>query len=581
MLEHIKETELSVIVLFSEITGAGEFFKALDQQVSQIPESDTTRLREKALNVVYIGSDSWSTDPDMFKAYHGKIFKKFIGVGVYTRDIRGFREHLSTLNDTNYNTIYDGAEKNYFLQWFREYTSNTTSWEEDIMTIKLDDHTSTTADAAHAFGEGILKYINKHSISSSFEANTSELFEVLKEINFTSISGNEVSFGSTDQHVGRYHIFEYEDKKFSKSGVYSQQTLTYNNPYQDHPSICSAPCEAGQWRKSTSPCCHECIKCAAHHYSNGSTSECYPCNETYTHNKKHTGCVPVTSDHIAYSSTFAVIVYLVVTLGVVTVGVILAVFLVKFHTPVVQGHGIFIYLTILMTCLLLMMSTLLFVGAPSDRKCNLQLGVTFVGISVLFICVVCLSETVILKLKSVQCTQVYILQLAILLLGIAIQMSVISLAIHFQPQSYHRTEVKKGLVYGQCITAPNNPPVKILAWASFFMISLSSLLLSFLGRNINENFNEGKFLAFQTIAMHIVIVAFIPTKLLLKGPILSGAWAVFVLIMCYVVLIVLFIPKLYIILYRPYKNQFVGDESTDLSHAKNVINEEEPSEVTS
>ena len=553
-------------MLFSGVTGTEEFFKALNSSLAQIP--DNTELKEKVLNVVYIGSDSWSTLPNIFEDYHGIIFKKFIGVSIYAREIKGFREYLRTLNETNYNSIYNSLETNYFLQSYK-------TWTGDILTAKLDDHSSTTADAAHAFGQGILEYIKKYSLNSSSKTNTSLLFEVLQQINFTSISGNEVFFGSRDQQAGRYYIFEYVDKKFVKTGNYSHQTLSYDNPYKDHPSICSAPCQAGQWKKSTSPCCHECVKCAAHHHSDGSRSECLSCNETYTHNSNHTACIPVTSDHISFSSTFAFILYLLVVLGVVAVGGIVTIFLLKFHTPVVQGHGVFIYITLLATCFLLMGSTLLFVGAPSDMRCNLQLGITFVGVSTLFLCTICLSETVILKMRAVEYIQFYILQVTILFVGITIQVILISLVIHFQPQQYQRTEVKRGLVYGECTPQP-----PIIAWLSFFAISITSLILSFRGRNINENFNEGKFLAFQTIAMHIVIVAFIPTKLLLKGPILSGAWTVFVLIMCYIVLIVLFIPKLYIIIYRQYKNEFVGDELTDLNQTNGIINEEESSEVS-
>ena len=101
-------------------------------------------------------------------------------------------------------------------------------------------------------------------LNSSHETVTSDLLSVLKSLNFTSITGNEVLFGDSNQQAGRYYIVGYKDGKFEHVGNYSANKLMYNNPYQNTLSICSAPCRGGQRRKSTSPCCHECVNCAAH-----------------------------------------------------------------------------------------------------------------------------------------------------------------------------------------------------------------------------------------------------------------------------------------------------------------------------
>jgi hypothetical protein len=353
----------------------------------------------------------------------------------------------------------------------------------------------------------------------------------------------------------------------------------YKNPYQNTLSICSAPCRGGQRRKSTSPCCHECVDCAAHEYSNGTTTTCFACNATYTHNAAHTGCVAVTPDFIPFTSTFAVILYILVTGGLTAVGVITAIFVTKFQTPVVQGHGVFVYVTLLSTCVLLLTSTLLFLGQSSDLNCNLRLAVPVLGVSSLFLCVSCLTKTIILRLRALQITKFYIIQLLILVTGLVTQVLIIGLVLFIRPMEHKKKEIKRGKVYGECHFKEDSPRVDIILYISCFLIFVSSLVLSFLGRNINENYNEGKFLAFQTIAMHIVIVAFIPTIMLLEGPVLSGAWAVAMVIMCFIVLIVLFTPKLYIIIYRPYKNQFIEELLPDIRRTNGVIREEESADL--
>ena len=568
------ETELSVVVLFSDIERTTEYFKALKSLLDKETGDEGARLREKVLNVTYIGSDSWSSDQKIFTRYHGVVFRKFIGVGVYTKDIEGFRDYLQTLNSTNYNSIYDNTPSNYFVKWYNEYTEKK-NWTETIRDSKFDDHSSTTADATYAFGQGLLEYIKRKRINSSLETVTSDLFDVLKGISFTSLTGNEVSFGSNNQQVGRYYIVGYEDGAFQRVGNYSANKLVYNNPYQNTPSICSAPCKGGQRRKSTSPCCHECVDCAQHEFSDGTTTMCSACNQTYTHNEEHTGCIAVTPDYISFTSTFAIILYILLTGGLVAVAGIVTIFVAKFHTPVVQGHGVFVYVTLLATCVLLLASTLLFLGESSDWNCNLRLAVPVLGVSSLFLCVSCLTKTVILKLRALQITKFYIIQLLILVTGLVTQVLIIGLVLFFRPMKYEKREINRGKVYGECNFKSDTPRMDILLYISCFVIFVGSLILSFMGRNINENYNEGKFLAFQTIAMHIVIVAFIPTIMLLEGPVLSGAWAVTTVIMCFIVLIVLFTPKLYIIIYRPYKNQFIEELLPEIPRTNGVIREED------
>lgn len=144
--------------------------------------------------MVYIGSDSWSGDAELFRTYHSKLFSKFIGVGVYTKEIIGIKDYLKTLNATHYNGMYDNLERNFFLDWYEEYRDTiSTNWAGTIDRFKLDDHSSTTADAAYAFGQGLFNYVTTHGLNSTYETDTIALLEVLKSTNFTGLTGTEVT----------------------------------------------------------------------------------------------------------------------------------------------------------------------------------------------------------------------------------------------------------------------------------------------------------------------------------------------------------------------------------------------------
>lgn len=550
-------SQVKVIVLFADIEGADAYFNALNNTMSS---SSDAQLKSKIRNITYIGSESWSTQQSIFSKFHGKLFTNFVGVGVFKSSISGFHEYLQTLNETHYNDMYNNFDRNYFLDMYNSGEDRSAY----LNTIaNLDDHSSTTSDAAYAFGIGLREYIRTYNLSNTHDTNTTQLFNILKKTNITSLTQNQVSFGSDNRQVGRYVIVHYTNGTFHPAGHYtSEKELQYDNPYSSMPSICSAKCGGGQYKRSTSPCCHECMNCSHHMYSNGSGVECARCAATYTHNIDHTACVPVPPTILPWVSLFSVILYVLIVAGLVVVVFVMAVFYSQFNTPVVQGHGIFIYTTLLASCVFLFASTLLFVGEPTDTICNLQIAVPIIGVSTIFLCTICLTKSMILKLRQLQIHKFYLIQLTILVVGVVVQIILVSVVLYFKPRVYEKEEMKRGVVYGKCVaqhSSSNFHYIDSVLYAGTFSISLTSLVLSFIGRNINENYNEGKFLAFQSIAMHIVIAAFIPTINVLTGPMLGAAWAVACIILSFIVLIVFFVPKLYIIIYRPYKNTFMDD----------------------
>ena len=242
------------------------------------------------------------------------------------------------------------------------------------------------------------------------------------------------------------------------------------------------------------------------------------------------------------------------------------IFFIKFETPVAQGHGVFIYMTLLSACLVLLGSAVLFIGRPSDLTCNLQFAIPVVTITSIFLCIICLTKTIILKLTSLQTLfnldiQFYVIQLVILIVGLTIPCVMIAIILYIKPFAYHPVETERVAdsitVYAECKIKDKPLYIEYIIYSYFLFISSSALILSFIGRNITENFNEGKFLAAQSIAMHIVMVAILPTLAVLSGHIRSGVAAMGCVLLTYVVLIVLFVPKIYIIIYRPYKNVFI------------------------
>ena len=421
----------------------------------------------------------------------------------------------------------------------------------------------SSSDAAYAFGMSISRYIRENNITNSSDVDREKLNHYIRELKVIGLTNNSITFSNESTNVGKYMILQYNSEKntLDKVGKFvSPNQLEYVNPYQGFLSICSKSCVRGQWKNPTSPGCHECIQCDIHKVSMKENEfSCKECEAIETNNSDHTACNPIPPTTIPHDGTFAITLYLLITGGLLAITITMVIFYINFHTPVVQGHGVFIYVTQLSTCVLLLASTILFLGQPTKLICDLQIAIPVLGISTIFLCIICLTKTIILKVRAIKTAKFYFIQISVLIIGLIIQGILVLIVLLVNPRRYEpvlKSRDPQKVVHGNCVPSNKTSKVDSLLYIGLLIISVSSLILSFLGRNINENYSEGKFLAFQSIALHIVIAAFVPTMLVLSGPTRSGAWAVTLVITCYIVIIVLFIPKLYIIIYRPYKNRF-------------------------
>jgi len=98
--------------------------------------------------------------------------------------------------------------------------------------------------------------------------------------------------------------------------------------------------------------------------------------------------------------------------------------------------------------------------------------------------------------------------------------------------------------------------VGVTIWATFnAALILLCTYQAFLVRKVPENYNEAKFITFSMVTACISGAVFVPTSLGTKGFYRTILTCFLVILCCSMSLICLFGPKLYIIFFRPEKNQ--------------------------
>uniref|UniRef100_A0A1B8Y8E3 G-protein coupled receptors family 3 profile domain-containing protein n=1 Tax=Xenopus tropicalis TaxID=8364 RepID=A0A1B8Y8E3_XENTR len=454
----------------------------------------------------------------------------------------------------------------------------------DIEGFNTTYHSPSVYLAVFTMFRGLQSLLSKQTVEKYTEGFSyrHQLHRYLRNVTLTDTENKTSYFDKNGEFVTLYeiqNIFLNDNKPLvlNPVGMYTPwaqpdqnlhitaELIIWKTPDNKIPrSQCSENCSPG-YRKAPAPsvhsCCYSCVQCSEGEISNVTDSEnCLRCPAIEWTNEWRNQCFAKTEDFLLHDTDAIVVVLssLAVSLFVLTL-FILGVFIKNQDTPIVRANNRSLSFLLLVSIKLSFLSVFLFLGRPVDITCMLRIitfGITFsIAVSSLLaktimVCVafkatkpgsswrkwlgVKLSNSVVLFCSSIQ---------------IIICMTWLAISPPFQELDIHTSP---GTIIIQCNEGSAIGFYSVIGYMG--LLAAVSFVLAFLARSLPDSFNEAKYITFSMLLFCSVWITMIPAYLSTKGKNTVCVEIFAILTSSAGLLACIFLPKCYIILFRPEIN---------------------------
>ncbi|KAM8934566.1 metabotropic glutamate receptor 6-like [Pelodytes ibericus] len=408
------------------------------------------------------------------------------------------------------------------------------------------------------------------------------LLQYIRRVNFNGSAGTPVMFNENGDAPGRYDIFQYQMTNDSAPSyrVIGQWTeylrinieeMQWSGGQSDIPSsVCSLPCHPGERKKMVKgvPCCWHCELCDGYQYQFDDFS-CQACPFDMRPNINRTACRPTPIVKLEWHSPWAILPLFLSILGILSTLFVVGT-LVRFNdTPVVRASGRELSYVLLTGIFLMYAVTFLMMAEPGVAVCALRR--LFLGLGMCISYAALLTKTNRIyrifeqgkRSVSPPCFISPASQLAITfslicvqLLGTAIWLAVLPphSVIDYEEQRTPNPELARGVL--KCDMSDLSL-VSCLMYSILLMVTCTVYAVK--ARGVPENFNEAKPIGFTMYTTCIVWLAFVPiffgtAQSAEKIYIQTTTLTVSMSLSASVSLGMLYVPKVYIIIFHPEQN---------------------------
>ncbi|XP_058797774.1 metabotropic glutamate receptor 7-like isoform X2 [Phymastichus coffea] len=544
----------------------------------------------KTGHFMWVGSDSWGAK------VHPVREQEFAAEGAIT--ILPFRNSLEGFDNYYKNLLprtgdecegaHEGIVKHRTLSGnFSSYADPAVrrcNGTEELVDYKQEGLVPFVVDAVYAMAHSVHNLINDECVNSGTSSGShhlcdslkpaprgQQLLQYIRNVTFIGRQGTEIKFNADGDAYGFYNIYQYQrgdDGRYNYTLIGSwRETLNLEinmtqwatGVGEQHipRSICSDDCPLGQIRNFQEPCCWSCVACREDAYV--FNDSCRRCEPGWAPDDTKSRCIKLTAEVIEWTSPWAIVPFTFATIGILGTVFTTAVFIWFNRTPVIMASGRELCYVLLFGILLCYLMSFVILSKPTKWNCTLLRIGLGLCLSMCYSAILTKTNRISrifnrgrksIKRPSYTSPKS---QIAISVGITSVQLVGAIIWLIIEPPDTSE-------IYPYPLTAVLTCRVSTFALMMSLVYNMILILMctlyAFKTRKIPENFNEAKYIGFTMYSTCIVWLAFVPIYFGTNNDykIQTASMCMCISISATVALGCLFTPKVYIVLFQPYKN---------------------------
>uniref|UniRef100_A0A4W3HH43 G-protein coupled receptors family 3 profile domain-containing protein n=1 Tax=Callorhinchus milii TaxID=7868 RepID=A0A4W3HH43_CALMI len=334
---------------------------------------------------------------------------------------------------------------------------------------------------------------------------------------------------------------------------------TFLFDFQIPVSNCSTSCKMGQVRmlKGYQSCCYECVDCPKNTFQNQSTLQ--PCRSDQWSKERSVECHNKSIAFLEWTDSPTIVLSTMAVLALLVIISAVAIFIVHFHTPIVQFAGGSLCFVMLVSLAISCCSIFCFVGCPTQLSCTIRQPIFNIGftgcLSVMLtrafqVGSLCGTSSI----PPTLCPKLIIASMKYLVVAFIIMCPAALCTWQFSlpPTVLNNYNVSETQIVVECSESSLSGFGLLVAYNA--LLGLACFLCTFMGQRSGQAYNLARCIMRSTLIYFAAWIFFIPTYTSFSGKLVPCIQMSTGMISIYGILVAYFIPKCYIILFKPEYN---------------------------